>query len=175
MRYACLLRGINVSGLRKIAMKELVEVCKGIGLRNASSLLQSGNLLVESSLKAPQVETLLQDEICLRFSYADVDVIALTAKDLMEVISGLPEDWRTHDSSKLHITFFKSILVQASASNGGYAPDLYALRGKVAYVYCPDGYGRTKLNTRFFERLCKTRATTRNWSTTLKLQMLAVA
>ena len=37
------------------------------------------------------------------------------------------------------------------------------------YLYCPNGYGNTKLNNNFIETKLKVRATTRNWKTTLEL------
>ncbi len=37
------------------------------------------------------------------------------------------------------------------------------------YLYCPHGYGKTKLHNNFFESQLKVRTTTRNWKTTLKL------
>jgi uncharacterized protein (DUF1697 family) len=43
----------------------------------------------------------------------------------------------------------------------------------VAYLYCPNGYGRTKLNNTFFEKKLGVGATTRNWRTVTTLaQML---
>ena len=39
----------------------------------------------------------------------------------------------------------------------------------VVYLYCPHGYGGTKLNNNFLESKLKVQATTRNWKTTLKL------
>jgi len=45
----------------------------------------------------------------------------------------------------------------------------------VIYLYCPNGYGRTKLNNAFFEKALKVPATTRNWRTVRALQELAAA
>ncbi len=39
-------------------------------------------------------------------------------------------------------------------------------------LYCPHGYGRTKLNNGFFERALGVSATTRNWRTVLALKDL---
>ena len=38
---------------------------------------------------------------------------------------------------------------------------------RVVYLYCPEGYGKTRLSNTFFEKRLKVRATTRNWRTTL--------
>jgi polyphosphate kinase len=56
---------------------------------------------------------------------------------------------------------------------GEYGEDECVFSGKVAYLYCPGGYGKTKLSNTFFEKKTKLIATTRNWKTVLKLLELA--
>ena len=53
--------------------------------------------------------------------------------------------------------------------------DEYYIRDKAIYVYCPDGYGRSKFSNNFWERKQKVRATTRNWNSINKLLDLAEA
>ncbi|WP_071767025.1 DUF1697 domain-containing protein [Burkholderia ubonensis] len=176
MRYICLLRGINVSGHRKVTMKELLELCTDLKFRNAVSYLQSGNLVLESTLKAAELESTLEREIADRFGYVDVSVMALTKAGLSAVIDGLPKHWREYDPSKLHFSFLKMAGAQAgSAASKDYLPDEYAVGERVVYVHCPNGYGRTKLNNSFVERLTGTQATTRNWNTTHHLLELVAA
>jgi uncharacterized protein (DUF1697 family) len=43
---------------------------------------------------------------------------------------------------------------------------------KVIYLYCPHGYGRTKLTNNFFENKLGVGATTRNWKTCNELVKL---
>ena len=45
--------------------------------------------------------------------------------------------------------------------------------GNVFFLYCPDGYGLTKLSNPFLEKKLKTSATTRNLNTVLKLCEMA--
>jgi uncharacterized protein (DUF1697 family) len=52
-------------------------------------------------------------------------------------------------------------------------PDKFTLIGKEVYLYCPDGYGITKLSNSFFETKLKVKATTRNWNTVNKLLELS--
>jgi len=40
---------------------------------------------------------------------------------------------------------------------------------KEIYLYCPNGFARTKLSNNFFERKLKLTATTRNWKTVKKI------
>jgi uncharacterized protein (DUF1697 family) len=45
--------------------------------------------------------------------------------------------------------------------------------GDTVYVYCPLGYGTTKINNTFFERKLGMGATTRNWQTVTALERMA--
>ncbi|HEX3013669.1 MAG TPA: hypothetical protein VHO92_05305, partial [Methanobacterium sp.] len=45
--------------------------------------------------------------------------------------------------------------------------------GREVYLYCPEGYARTKLKNDIFEKKLNTAATTRNWKTTSKLPELS--
>lgn len=47
--------------------------------------------------------------------------------------------------------------------------DLLAPGRGAVYLWCPDGYGRTKLGNSLFERELDVVATTRNWRTVSKL------
>ena len=53
MRYAALLRGINVGGNKKIPMAALRELMQGLGYADVVTHLQSGNA-VFSSAQQPQ-------------------------------------------------------------------------------------------------------------------------
>ena len=41
----------------------------------------------------------------------------------------------------------------------------FIIISREVYVYCPNGYGRTKLNNTMFEKKLKADATTRGWKT----------
>jgi uncharacterized protein (DUF1697 family) len=53
-------------------------------------------------------------------------------------------------------------------------PQTYVQSGnEEIYVFCPGGYGRTKLSNNYFERQLGVPATTRNWKTVLALHEMA--
>lgn len=54
-----------------------------------------------------------------------------------------------------------------------YLPDEFYISGRSIYLFCPNGYGNTKLSNTFFEKGLKVRATTRNWKTLLELVKLS--
>ncbi|MBK7267289.1 MAG: hypothetical protein IPI12_13360 [Ignavibacteriales bacterium] len=51
--------------------------------------------------------------------------------------------------------------------------EVYLFQDKIMFLYCPEGYGITKLSNPFIEKKLKTVATTRNMNTILKLLGMA--
>ena len=47
--------------------------------------------------------------------------------------------------------------------------DKFEIRGKEVYLFCPNGYGRTRFSNTFFEKKLGVVATTRNWKTVAAL------
>ncbi|MCL4543084.1 MAG: hypothetical protein M1118_00565 [Chloroflexi bacterium] len=62
---------------------------------------------------------------------------------------------------------------QSFAATAPVGVDGLSVLGQEIYLYCPNGYGRTKLSNAFFERQLATTATTRNWKTVSKLLDIA--
>jgi len=54
-----------------------------------------------------------------------------------------------------------------------YPPDKFHINNSEIYVYCPNGFGKTKLYTNFFEAKMKVTGTARNWRTVNKLMEMA--
>jgi uncharacterized protein (DUF1697 family) len=52
--------------------------------------------------------------------------------------------------------------------------DQFRHSGKEIFLYCPNGYGKTKLSNNVIERVLATRATTRNWNTVGKLYEMSL-
>ena len=61
---------------------------------------------------------------------------------------------RNEDISRLHVTFLSEV-PQAEAiaqlKNGNFGADEFTVVNDVIYLFCPDGYGNTKLSNTFFE------------------------
>lgn len=80
------------------------------------------------------------------------------------------------DRGKLHLTFLAQLpepeRVRAIPVRA-YLPDELRVHGREVYLYCPNGYGRSKLSNAFFEARLGVLATTRNWNTVSKLLAIA--
>lgn len=172
--YIAILRGINVSGQKKIPMVELRGILTQQGLLDVQTYIQSGNIVFKAPKEAyGDLNRIIGKAIQEHFGY-QVPVIVLKTNELRQAVDQNP--LVDQDTSYLHITFLADEPSKELVATLPPSPnpcELYDIEGKVIYVYCPDGYGRTKLNNMFFERKLKVTATTRNWRTCMKLLQLA--
>jgi uncharacterized protein (DUF1697 family) len=54
-----------------------------------------------------------------------------------------------------------------------YPPDKFVITGNEIFVYCPNGFGKSKLYTNFFEKKMGVTGTARNWKTLTTILSLA--
>ena len=169
--YIALLRGVNVGG-NLLKMERVREVCAELGLKNARTYVQSGNVVFEAQGTAGQwagrLERKLEGETRL-----PVTVMVKTAAELEKVIAGNPFlKERGIDRARLHVTFLQrapepSTVARLDALQAG--SDRFHRVGKEIYLHCPSGYGRSKLANNAIEKVLSIRTTTRNWNTVLRL------
>jgi uncharacterized protein (DUF1697 family) len=171
--HIALLRAINVGGRNLVAMTDLRQLFTDLGFRGARTLLQSGNVMFESSQKADaQLERQLEKEIAERLGVA-ADFIVRSANEWKHIVAGNPFPKQAkEDPGHLLVSFLKSapsledVRSLESAIKG---PEIIRGDGKQLYIVYPDGVGRSKLTATLIERKLETRGTARNWNTVLKL------
>jgi uncharacterized protein (DUF1697 family) len=175
--YIAILRGINVSGHKVIKMEALRTMCEDLGFKNTKTYIQSGNIIFQfRKMKLPELESMLSKKIETVFGF-DVPVMVKESEEIHTVLKNNPFLLkRKEDITKLHVTFLnqepEKTLVD-TIKEGSYAADEFILQGTAIYLFCPNGYGNTKLNNTFFENKLKVMATTRNWKTVIELANLA--
>ncbi|RCR66208.1 DUF1697 domain-containing protein [Larkinella punicea] len=168
-----ILRGINVSGQKKVPMSELKCLFEGLNCQQVKTYIQSGNVVfTHSAADEEQLARQIEKKITETFGF-QVPVLTRSLSELADIVAQNPflqED--NTEVDKLHITFLSDT---PDPSNGDKIKDLlsgadrFVLSGKEIYVYCPGGYGNTKLSNTFFENKLKVTATTRNWKTVNEL------
>lgn len=170
-----MLRGINVGG-KKVPMVELREVYDALKFKNIRTYIQSGNVLFETKkTEEAALSKVLEKKIAARFGF-DVPVVIRTAGELASVLKKNPFlKEKNLQEDKLYITFLaeipaKELLEKIKVPDG--SPDRFEIAGKEIYLYCPGGYGETKLSNNFFESKLKVKATTRNWRTSNELMKM---
>lgn len=163
-----MLRGINVSGKNIIKMDALKELCVKLGFKDVVTYIQSGNVVFRSNLTSDKLETRIQEAIKEKFGF-DVPVMVLKKEELEDILKSNPFlSSADKDEKFIHFTILSAVpeieLVK-SIDRDRYLPDEFICIGRAVYLYCPVGYGNTKLNNSLFEKKLKLKATTRNLNT----------
>lgn len=168
-----LLRGINVSGKNLIKMSALTQALSDSGLNNIRTYIQSGNIIFESEETKPEmISDMVSDIIKARFEY-DVPAIAILQKELLQISKSNPFfSISDFNPAFIYITFLhhqpENEMIEAT-EKFSFLPDIFSIHKNVIYVYCPNGFGKTKISNTFFERKLDVMATTRNRATVEKL------
>jgi uncharacterized protein (DUF1697 family) len=166
-----LLRAINVGGHNLIAMSDLRKLCEALGLTEAKTLLQSGNLVFKCDRHTgAALESLLEKETAKRLGVTP-DYLVRSAAELQQVVDRNPFPKAAKDDPG-------HLLVLKAAPPASHVDALRAAikgretiqsDGKQLYIIYPDGVGRSKLTGTLIEKKLDTRGTARNWNTVLKL------
>lgn len=172
--YISMLRGINVAGKKRIKMDELKALYESLGFKNVKTYIQSGNVVFQcSDSNASKLVKKIGEEIKQSFGLT-VTVVIRTKEEYKQVIKRNP--FQDKDLSKLHITFLSESVENPPIKRLEMAKsgmEEFDLSGKEIYLFCPNGYGRTKLTNNFFEKQLNISATTRNWRTVNALSAMA--
>lgn len=177
-KFIALLRGINVSGQKKIKMSDLKLLFEEIGFQNVETYIQSGNVLFSSKdLSTNKLETNISSAIKGKFGF-DVRVVILTPKEIEYIIKNNPFIKKKKEIERLYVTFLSDSPSKENIqklNSTDYSPEEYKIDGKQIYLFFPDGYGKAKLNNNLFEHKLKLNATTRNWKTIKTLSELIIS
>jgi len=176
--FISMLRGINVSGQKKILMTDLKELYEKLGFSQVTTYIQSGNVIFKSNEKLPDTRLAKKIEKAIYEKYDfEVAVIIRSAEEIKKTISSNPFlKEKNCDTKRLYVTFLSEIPAKEnveSIENIHFLPDKFIVSEKEIYLYVPKGYGETKISNNFFEQKLKVKATTRNWNTVNKLSDLA--
>ena len=175
--YICFLRGINVSGQKKIKMVELKEAFECMGFDQVTTYIQSGNVVFKTeSTPTDQLELAIEAMLKTHFGF-DIAVIVLTHDELTNAVQNNPyvKD-QEKEEKKLYLAYLKELPTTENKdllARYDYFPEVYQINEKVLYFYAANGAGRAKMNTNFFEAKLKVKATMRNWRTSNKLLELS--
>ena len=178
-KYISILRGINVSGKKKIKMAELREHYGSLGFKDVASYIQSGNLFFSSGINdIPELIKMIESMILEKYQF-EVPVIIRTVENLAEVIDANPHAHVPEEKFNVYIVTFLADEPTAEACAQipaiGPADEETVIIGKEVYTYYPNGSGRSKMTTNYFEKKLGVTATARNWKSVHKLLELAQA
>ncbi|MET4084082.1 uncharacterized protein (DUF1697 family) [Pedobacter sp. UYP30] len=175
--YISMLRGINVSGHKIIKMEALRTLYEKLGYDKVSSYIQSGNVVFRAEEHSEKkIAESISTQIKKEFEF-EVPVFVLSVQKLKKIIANNPflKDAAKNEAF-FHVTFLAGKPEQYSLElieQKKQDDEIIAFADDAIYLYCPNGYGKTKLHNTFLEAKLKVGATTRNWKTTKKLIEMA--
>jgi uncharacterized protein (DUF1697 family) len=168
--YVALIRGINVANTQ-ISMERLRKLCAACGFDDVRTYIQSGNVIFSAGESAQTCSAKLAARLQRELG-KPVGVVIRSARELAGIAAKNPFVKETGvETARLHVAFLaerpKAERVKALAAVD-WGRDRFHHNAKELYLYCPDGFGRSKLATTF-ERMLGVGATVRNWNTVSKL------
>jgi uncharacterized protein (DUF1697 family) len=157
-------------------MTDLRNLLSQIGLQDVRSLLQSGNLVFTSNVRTgAELERFLEGEAAERLSL-EVDFFVRTPEEWKSLIRQNPFRKEAERDPKHLIALFLKNAPDAEDVAALQAdikgPELVRAKGRQAYIFYPNGIGRSKLTNPMIEKRLG-RGTARNWNTVLKLGIIA--
>jgi uncharacterized protein (DUF1697 family) len=172
--YIVLLRGINVSGQKKIPMAELRALLAKAGLKNIKTYIQSGNVIFQSSeTDKEKLATKIHNSIKSHFGF-EVSILVLLPNELQQIFDDCPFPEKEKENSyfmMLYSAARKTLVNEISKLS--YPNETFLITNNCVYFYCATGYGKAKFSNNFFERKLKVTATARNYKTMVKLLSLS--
>lgn len=158
-------------------MEQLRSICESFGWKNVTSYIQSGNILFHSDTsETDQMADWLYQHLLDAFHF-EVAVLVIPLQDYREMVANNPfsKDSAMEEQFQ-HITFLekKPLPEKGNVLNEmDFSPEKWAIVDRAVYLFCPNGYGKSKLTNSFLERKLGVRATTRNWRTVTELLSIA--
>jgi len=165
-----LLRGVTPSGKNAVSMSRLRTALGESGFSRVRTVIQSGNILVDTDIPPRTVGKMVHNLIQSRLG-PDLTVIARTGPDLEEALENNPFG-SGHDISRVFFISFADPPPEEKVrelAGGDYAPEKLAFGRQTAYLYIPGPYGKGTLSNNFLEKKLGVRSTMRNFNTLRRL------
>jgi uncharacterized protein (DUF1697 family) len=178
MAHIALLRGVNLGGHRAVAMADLRELATALGFGEVRTLLNSGNLVFEAGAHtSAKLEALLEGEAEQRLGLR-TDFHVRSAAEWRAMIAKNPFPAEAKRDPARLIMFCLKTAPGAKAFAALQAtikgPERVLGYGRHAYIYYPDGQGRSTLTVGIIDKALN-KGTGRNWNTVLKLAALTAS
>lgn len=176
MKYAALLRGINVGGKNKIQMERLREICGALGFESVKTYINSGNIVFETAKSddrklAAKLEAAIEKEFGLK-----IKTMVRTRAEIEEIVKNNPFDGQFENDKDLHVFFLdeempaekRELLLSHNSEN-----EMFAVRGREIYCLLRVSVLDSLMGRDYIGKKLKVSATARNWRTVNKILELS--
>jgi uncharacterized protein (DUF1697 family) len=174
MRYAALLRGVNLVKHNRIAMADLRRILGDLGYSGVVTHLASGNAVFSSEQPPSQLEREIGAALA-EHAALSCAVMVRTGAELAAAQAANPLGREPDHPSRFFVSFLATEPAPAAAADFAaldVSPDQAWVIGREAYMWCPNGAADTKLSAAFLEKRLGVAGTARNWNTVCKLVTL---
>ncbi len=170
--YIVLLRGINVSGQKKIKMADLRKMLEKLKFQDVETYIQSGNILLRSREDGDTVGKRVKDGIAKTFGF-DVPTLVKTYGQMKSIFGNNPfTDPFDIENKQIYFAFLKNTppleLVEKFRQEK-FQGEQFTITDDCVYLNYKLGAGKAKISNNLIERKLKVSATSRNYRTTAKL------
>ncbi|MRI01825.1 DUF1697 domain-containing protein [Kriegella sp. EG-1] len=171
--YIVLLRGINVSGQKKIIMADLRKILERSNFQEVETYIQSGNIVLKTNIDdCKKVAFKIKSEIAETFGF-DVFVLVKKYDELKDIFEANPfSDPADIENKQVYFTLLSNSPqseIVADFKKLKFTNDQFSIKNNCVYLNYINGAGKAKLTNNLIERKLKVAATSRNYRTMVKL------
>jgi uncharacterized protein (DUF1697 family) len=155
-------------------MADLRKLLEEAGYEDVRTHLQSGNVVLSSTLSPRKLEAQLERQLAKRLGF-DVQVLVRTRAELAKVVALDPLGKVVTNPSRYLVSFLSKPLparVARELEAAEIAPARLVSEGRELYAWYPDGVQRAPLAKLLDDKRLGVVSTARNWNTVTKLREL---
>jgi uncharacterized protein (DUF1697 family) len=168
-----LIRGINVGSSRKVPMASLRALCEEAGCTDVRTYIQSGNVVLDTSLSDAQLAEAVAAGIESSSGFRPSVMVRRPAA-LRRILDSEP--FGPDASDDVHVGFLSrkpSKAAVAAVADVDISPESFEVRGTELLLHLPNGMGRSKFARTPFAKLLGVDVTVRNLRTVKAVYELA--
>jgi uncharacterized protein (DUF1697 family) len=152
-RYVLLLRGINVNPTTRVSMANLLDILIGLGYTNVRTLLQSGNVLLDSESR-PAVAPI--EKAIASGTGVSSRVVVLSVLEFRAIATANPLLEGGENPSRLMVTFLGGSIAPAEIqrpSDADLAPERLVITPLAIYQWLPHGVLQSQLKPAWWRQI----------------------
>lgn len=174
LKYAALLRGVNVGKSLRVPMPQLASLLRELGLSDIVTYLNSGNVVFRSDLAVPALEELLDREFERAFG-ARIPTLIKSSAEMIHISEAIPAEWQNSPGEQTYVAYlFKDVdvpeLIDQLPVKRQFMSMFYT-PGAIVWNIKRENYNRSQI-TKIASHSSYSRMTTRNVNTARKLAAL---
>lgn len=149
MKYAALLRGINVGKSRRIDMKSLKELFELLGYSDVSTYINSGNVIFSSPKSAGTLRGEIESGLKETFGQY-IPALVISIEKLKKIVEAIPAEWENDDEQRTDVAFLfdkadSADIIDRLPIKMEFA-DVRYVKGALYWNVKRENYNRSRLN-----------------------------